>query len=102
MNNKRKTPMNEKRIIEEFQKRERNISIVTGVVVFLGPMILGILYFASYYKVIPDRFILLVGMMLLIPLFFIIISRRCPNCGAFMNRYRIFPKTCHKCGAKLK
>ena len=102
MNNKEKTPMNEKKIIEKSQKRERNISIVTGVVVFLAPLIFGVLYFARYYELISDRIIQLVVMMLLIPLVFIIISRRCPNCGAFMNRYKLFPKTCYKCSAKLK
>lgn len=102
MKNKGKSPMEEKKIIEKFQKQERNISIMTGVVIFLSPLIWGVLYFARYYELISDRFIQLVIMMVLIPIVFIMLSRRCPNCGAFMDRYKLFPKTCHKCDVKLK
>lgn len=102
MKNTEKAPTDEKKILEKFQKRERNVLIATGIVVFLLPLVFGVLYFARYNGLISDRFIHLGVMTLLIPLVLMIFSRRCPNCGTFMDRYRIFPKTCHKYGVKLK
>ncbi|MCC5910130.1 MAG: hypothetical protein JJT76_06800 [Clostridiaceae bacterium] len=92
----------EKEITKKFQKHETNTIILTILVIFVAPLLLGGLFFAGHHGFISDRFIHIVLMLCVIAMVFVSTSRKCPNCGAFMDRYKVFPKDCHKCGVKLK
>ena len=98
-----KKNIQEKEIIRKFQKAQTANMIITVVSLLILPLIAVGGLLAEHNQLEIEKpllylFLSIVAIVLLSNIFL----RRCPHCGAFMGKYRIFPSSCHNCGVKLK
>lgn len=93
----------EKEIIKKFQKAQKTNIIITITFLFILPLgAIGGLLAEQKQLSIEKPLQYLCSFLLIIVLLSNIFLRRCPNCGAFMGKYRFFPSVCHNCNVKLK
>ncbi|PAB60264.1 magnesium transporter CorA family protein [Anaeromicrobium sediminis] len=98
-----KKNIQEKEIIRKFQRAQTTNMVITGVSLFILPLLVISGLLAEHNQLAIEKPLLYLCFAIIAIMFLSnIFLRRCPYCGMFMGKYRFFPSSCPNCGVKLK